>query len=350
MGLFSNLFGGKKKDVVETFGGMRDSDIGNDFRSGVDDADPDKVWKDYHVAREMIMMWPHFNTLEGLEAQYAQAWESKELLPNGRRVYSAMPYWALTEMDGNQYDPEMFVTKTGELAAGGSPFWAALHALALIKMGGKARGTAYANQTSDEQFAAQRALDAKARAALDATASSAADVHLWHFVNYALGTTEQVSREEFDARFERLWSMDRDNLLVIDVRGTDLLPRWHGRPGELDAFARQAAEATKGTFGAGAYGVIYSGFVDVGDLTVADTELDLPLLHQAFADLKERFKGPWMKSEEMAALAFAEDWPTIKSRYENGFRKYVSQTWSTDEGRASLLIERAIRRAVTGKA
>lgn len=350
MGLFSSLFGGKKKQELEdNFGGMRASDIGHDFRSGVDEASPDKVWKDYYATREMLMAWPHLNTLEGLEAQYTQAWETKEQLPNGRRVYSSLPFWALAEMDRGNFDPEVFVTKTRELAAGGSPFWSALYALVLVNIGDKARGTKWAHETTDAQFAAQGDANAQARAVLDATAASAGDLHFWHEVNLIVGISENISREEFDARFERLWSLDRDNLAVLPVYAFQLLPRWKGSVGEVHAFAQRAAAATKETFGMGAYAVCFYGFIDIGSLTPAETGVDVALLHQGFADLKSRYKGPFVKSEEVAGLAWVQDWDAVADRYNNGFRKYVADTWSDNPDKASVLVERSIRRAVTGK-
>lgn len=351
MGFFSSLFGGKKKEIEDNFGGLRSSDIGNDFRPDLDDADPDKVWKDDYATREMLMMWPHFNNLESLEPLYAQAWETKQLMTNGRRLYSSMPFWALTEMDRGTFSSDVYTTKMGELAAGGSPFWAAMYALTIASLGLDARGTAWASETSEEQMVAHNTAMRAARDLLDASESQAGDLHLWHHASYVIGISEGAPREVSDARFERLWALDRDNLAVISVRGHNLLPRWIGAPdgSEVDAFARHAAEVTKDTFGKGAYAAAYFQFISVGSLKASDITIDTQLLREALADLKSRFKGPWMKSEEIATLAFAEDWDTIRERYESGWRKYVESTFSDNGDKATTLADRVIRRAVTGK-
>jgi hypothetical protein len=82
------------------------------------------------------------------------------------------------------------------------------------------------------------------------------------------------------------------------------LPRWGGKPGELEAYALRVMELSKDYYGAEAYPqVVMTVSTYHGDSVLKDFEFSWPLIEQGFLDLQKRIKNYGFTAYQFSRLA-----------------------------------------------
>jgi len=108
-----------------------------------------------------------------------------------------------------------------------------------------ARGSGYANEVSEKDWETFKENLLKAQQILtEAEDLNAHDPELYEtWVEIGMGLNK--THEEMDALFEKGIAIERNYWPLYTAIGFDLAPIWHGRHGELEAFARRAVELTR---------------------------------------------------------------------------------------------------------
>jgi hypothetical protein len=126
--------------------------------------------------------------------------------------------------------------------------------------------------------------------------------HYYHAIN------ESCSREEFDARFEVAWALDRYDTSLIESHSIFLLPRWIGHDEQdVEVFARRVMELTRDRFGLGGYAWAYDVHATIGDHEAQDTRVDRALLIDAYEDLTQRFPAASVVNRYARTMMWFED-------------------------------------------
>jgi WD40 repeat protein len=133
-------------------------------------------------------------------------------------------------------------------------------------------------------------------------------------------------------------AIDPDYVSTLAEVGRYYLPRWHGEPGELEAWAERAAELTKERWGDAVYTLVVMEATDYHAVTVfKDFKFSWPRVRSGFADLRKRSPDSLLYAEFCIRLAgFNGDRPTAQlafatlDRVRGGAgdpRSYIERMW-----------------------
>lgn len=269
---------------------------------------------EHEEAVRQVDRFKHSGRLEGCEPLFRAAHAASHLLPGGMLVHQQMKFRLIGEAPEKPDSQRTYLAPFhAAFDRAPSPFTAALLGEALAQCAHASRGSAWVDETSEEQWAAQDAHSYKARSILDACPDSDGTCPFWQRANYRVVIEDAASRGEVDRAFEQAWAVDRDNLTLCADYGIMMLPRWWGEgPQDLEVFARRAIAMTENRFGAGAYAFIYATQAEIGSHEVGDTLCDRDLLDRAFQDLTVRFPDSQsLLNRQITTLDWLEDYDTI---------------------------------------
>lgn len=275
--------------------------------------------------------------LHELEGHYAAAWQSRQLLPSGRRLYSSLVSWAVALDESIIRNPTPYLDAfSTQYEATPTPFWAGVYAAALTEIADEIRGDDWAHKVSDKRWALHGDLTRHAAMILDEAGSAdGADPfgnHAWLEAAYEV-SLGGAPDEQFHGLWERLYALDPANIAVLSSRGIHLLPRWCGQgPHDAEAFARAAIEPARAVLGTGAYAAVYLAYPNIGELDAEDTAVDPVVLKQSFIDLLAHFPGSLELLNEFAnSMSWVGDEATVWSIHQQGLRAIEPFSWGGDD-------------------
>lgn len=270
--------------------------------------------------------------LNELQPLFDQAWESKDRLPNGERIYSAILGWVQVDAPEETSEiSEYLAPFAAEFERNPSSFSASIYAEALHNAAFAARGTEYANNTSNRQFGEHDNFTAQALAVLHSITDVAEDDAAWWNTRYSLTQSEVGTDEGRLEIFTKLISLDPGNITAFNKAMVLALPRWFGKSeADADQIARWAMEANQELWGAGGYAIAYWALTDTEDLDATDTAIDVALAEQGFRDLLER--APSISKTNMFAqtMSWASAEPVVKEIFEAGLQAIDPLAWDAE--------------------
>lgn len=275
----------------------------------------------------------------GFQTLFEQAWQSKQRMPSGERLYQILLGWAELDLDGPETsDRELEIYAAG-YAAAPSCFTAGLFACRLYDLAFEVRGEQWAATVSAQQWGTFASLHEMARDLLQRHRSEALakGCFVWHWADYVTGLELFAGDARFHASFEALWALDRSNLLLIQNHATRLLPRWYGRcEADAEKFAQHAVALTRDELGTGAYAAAYGEFANTGELDVNDTACDPAQLKQGYRDLYARFTGLCLLNRFANAMSWCNDEAEVLRLFQLPLEAIDHLAWGGDDEEEGL--------------
>ncbi|MFA7006771.1 MAG: WD40 repeat domain-containing protein, partial [Verrucomicrobiia bacterium] len=202
-----------------------------------------------------------------------------------------------------------------------------------------ARGTGFAYTVTDDGRKLFEERLQKAREVLEAAGRlSTKDAAVyWTLGRVALG--QSWPREQLEALFQKGIAIEPDWYQMYFVKAYNLLPRWHGKPGEWVKFAEQAAEMTRREQGESLYARIVWFMMNAvgGTLEFKKDEgfftrngISWPKLKQGFMDIEKRYPGSLRTVNTFCQFAcLAGDADTARSLFARLGDRWDADVWTT---------------------
>lgn len=154
----------------------------------------------------------------------------------------------------------------------------------------------------------------------------------WYAQHYIAATRLTDSLEDLTNAFNQVFALDPTNLQLLREHGEQLLPRWRGEDeSTLEEFARWAMDATKDTYGRGAYAYIYGTLANIGELDADDTAVDIEMLDAGYRDLQARFPSNRLRNEHANAHSWADAESHVLAVFNDGLRAIDPLAWGGDD-------------------
>ena len=193
----------------------------------------------------------------------------------------------------------------------------------------KARGSGYANTVTDEGWRLMRERLAKAREYLEtADKLSVRDAEIYRaLLQVAVG--QGWSKDEMDAAFKKGIALDPNYVRLYEAKAYFLLPRWHGDPGEWEAFAKEAADSRGGDEGDILYmHIARSQAWTEGTRFFQNTDIDYNRMKRGFETLLNRQPGDLFEENSFCYFAcIAGDRKTAKELFGTIGGRWQQEVW-----------------------
>lgn len=276
---------------------------------------------------------PEQGRLAELEPLFLQAWQSKERLPSGTRVYAALLEWVHADSPEGPNDiAEYLAPFEAEFQRDPSSFTAALYAHALHHAAFAARGRAFADDTSPQQWSGYAALTSQATDVLFSVANVADDDAAWWDTRYAISQSDGTSGSEREQILSTLIALDEGNNDTFATAMLFALPRWFGESAQdADLVAHRARAAMEAEWGAGGYSLAYYSLTGTGGHEVDDTVMDVTLAEQGFRDLMARNPSIAIQNAFARTMSWANAESVVNEIFDSGLRAIDPVAWDGDD-------------------
>lgn len=164
---------------------------------------------------------------------------------------------------------------------------------ALVSYGWRERGSGWASEVSEEGWAKFRAnLKEALQVAMDAEQLKGKDPVLYrYFLQIGLGL--HSSSEQMDEWMRKGLVIEPEYFTLYIQRARAFMPRWYGKEGELEAFARKVTEQTEQKWGQSLYAEIAAGLLSMHSSQGFETFLKYGFVYerlkQGFERMLERY-------------------------------------------------------------
>ena len=198
----------------------------------------------------------------------------------------------------------------------------------------RARGGDWAYKVSDVGWAGMhRHLDTAWELLEEAEALDTSDPELYAvWIEIANGLNKPKSVVE--DLYQKGLDLNPGYAQLYMARAWYLMPRWHGEPGELEAFAEQASIDAKAVPGTGAYAWIAHKMLNLTEPTAFIHEFDWsePLLRESFADILAVYPN-WMWIQHLRAriCGLAEDKEEAQKAFAVIGGKFDKSVWPDED-------------------
>ncbi|WP_449373217.1 hypothetical protein [Arthrobacter psychrolactophilus] len=299
---------------------------------GLRPANPAEKYGQFAALKFDVEVMAEQGRLHELQPLFAQAWESKDRLPNGERIYSAILGWVQVDAPDDTSEIAGYLAPFAvEFDRNPTSFSASLYAEALHHAAFAARGTAYERQTSKSQFGGHDNFTSQARAVLHSIADVADDDVAWWNARYSLTQSDASTDAERHEIFSKLIALDPGSITVFNKAMLLALPRWFGQNAtDADRIARWAMEANQEQWGAGGYAIAYWALTDTDDLDASETVIDVALAEQGFRDLLNRVPSIPVQNMFAQTMSWANAEPVVKDIFESGLQAIDPFAWDAE--------------------
>lgn len=106
----------------------------------------------------------------------------------------------------------------------------------------KARGTGYANTVTPQAWTLFRERVQSARTALEDARDISTNCPEWYRAMQLVGIAQDWPRNQMDSLAQTALARNPEYFYIAFGQADYLLPRWHGKPGDTEAYATQAAD------------------------------------------------------------------------------------------------------------
>ena len=216
-------------------------------------------------------------------------------------------------------------------AAPGSVVARVAKAIALARYAWFGRGSGYANSVTKEgwQMFAQRIEES--RAVLDNCRSSAANCPHWFVAMLVVARAQGWDRAKAIALFEDGRKTAPFYHPIYHEMVRYLLPKWHGKYGEWQSFARQACQSTGGSEGEFLYACLaWRADAEGQELFLGPAPVDWPLMRSGFAEVVRRYPTEHSQKHFLYFACLAEDRPTAQRLFATAPFKTSVAPWRNE--------------------
>lgn len=196
----------------------------------------------------------------------------------------------------------------------------------------KARGGGYANTVTDDGWKHYEERIKKAQEwSKKAHELDEKDVFLCQF-DMLLAVDMGYSVEQVAQIIDESLAIDPVSKGAIYEACRYFLPRWHGRPGDLEEFARVVADRTEKEWGNSVYsGIVWDARIFHGTWVFRDFKFDWQRVKQGYLDYFKLYPAATDEKEQFAQLAcFQGDRPTAREAFAR-FDKPTAKFWGAEE-------------------
>jgi len=194
-----------------------------------------------------------------------------------------------------------------------------------------ARGTGYANTVADDGWRLfSERLESSKQILMKAREMPEKDPVLWlTALTVALG--QGPSKSEYDALMAEAHAFEPTFWGYDGARAYSLLPRWHGEPGEWEAFAEQTAARPDGP-GAEVYARIVMRLMTFHDNIFRESKASWDKTKEGLAQLRQKYPESLEFVNITALLAtMAEDQELAEAMFDQLGDTYVPSVWRKPE-------------------
>ena len=173
-----------------------------------------------------------------------------------------------------------------------------------INLAWKARGGGFAdtvNAVAGQQF---ETLIQLAQKTLVDAADLPAKCPQWYFDMMEIARDQGWSKPQMRALFERAIAFEPAYYHYYRAYATNLLPKWNGEPGEVEAFADESYRRIGGRQGAFVYFEIASVLYCTCSSPPVKPSLSWPTIQEGFAEMEDRYGATTLKLNRFAVLAY----------------------------------------------
>ncbi|HEX8736071.1 MAG TPA: hypothetical protein VF721_12160 [Pyrinomonadaceae bacterium] len=155
----------------------------------------------------------------------------------------------------------------------------------------------------------------------------------WYAVMLLIARAQGWDYDEFEAVYREAVKFEPHYYYYALRKGTYLLPRWHGEPGDWEDFVEQAARETGGTEGAILYYLIASDYItDYADMTFDSTKLSVEKAKQGYYTLKKTYGADKRRLNEFAKFACrTNDLAAANEAFEEIGDNWVQEIWHSKQ-------------------
>ncbi len=195
----------------------------------------------------------------------------------------------------------------------------------------QARGSEYSDKVTEKGWALFGERLASARKTLEvAQTFPEKDPMSWR-VTLTLALGEGWPKPDYDALVKAATEFEPTFWGYDTARAYSLLPRWHGEPGDVEAYAEQAAERTGG-LGAEVYARIAMHLRGYYDNIYRETRLSWPKTREGLAQLREKYPESLEILSQSAMLAtMGQDRELAKEMFAQLDGRYLPSVWRKPE-------------------
>ncbi|MBM3460885.1 MAG: DUF4034 domain-containing protein [Armatimonadetes bacterium] len=197
-----------------------------------------------------------------------------------------------------------------------------------------ARGNATGEQVTEEALKAFNERMAGAKPLLEdaekqVEEAGVKDPHLYSAM-IAHATATAGSIETVNALFEKGMELNLQYSPLYLEKAAWLLPRWHGKEGDVEKFAGESVEKTKADTGIGMYAIVTrAAYTYLGNATFTETKLSWPDTKKGFEDL-ERLSPESLRLNLFARIACAAgDRETARGLLQHIDTDWEPSVWGT---------------------
>lgn len=190
-----------------------------------------------------------------------------------------------------------------------------------------ARGTEYANKVKKEGWELfESRLKAAHKMLKDSQTFPEKDPHWWATaLTVALG--QGWSKADYDALMAQAYAFEPKFWGYDTARAKSLLPRWHGEPGDWEAFAEKSKERPDG-LGAETYARVVLSLHGYYDNIFQETKASWPSTKEGLAKMLEKYPRSVDLLHKTAVLAcFADDRELAAQMFTRIGKNYLRSAW-----------------------
>lgn len=195
-------------------------------------------------------------------------------------------------------------------------------AQSLLRWAWVARGNNSSQEVPEDGFPLFFKRLSEVRAVLDAAAGLRTMCPQWFSVMLVLGRSQQWNLKQMQDVLARGQQFAPDYQSIDQNMAHYLLPKWYGKPGDTDKFARAAADQTGGDEGDLLYFQIVSSVLNRNNEGSLGKEMDWPRLERGHAVLVRQFGETRATRNDYAYMAGrCGDFATLRAQLQFNWRR-----------------------------
>ncbi len=196
--------------------------------------------------------------------------------------------------------------------------------------GWRIRGGGFSGTVAEESWKPFHDWQERAERLLESEAASLSSLPDYHTLlidtKKALGKDPQSAYENGIKQFPGYYEIHFSMLAY-------LLPRWHGGAAEIERFAREATESSRGTDGAGMYARIYwyASQAEYHEKLFSESLANWPRMRASFDEVIGRYPDQWNLQNYGKFACHAKDMDTLSRLFDRIVEPAIDSAWGGDE-------------------
>ncbi|MDQ3799644.1 MAG: hypothetical protein M3384_09350, partial [Acidobacteriota bacterium] len=187
-----------------------------------------------------------------------------------------------------------------------------------IEYGWTARGGGYSYTVSEEGRLLFKERVKIAREELNEAKKLKERCPQWYESMLTIAQAQGWNLDEYDEVYREAVEFEPDYYYYALCKGTYLLPRWHGAPGQWEAFLDSAANEAGGARGLMIYYLVATDYIiDYPDAEFSTGKISVEKIKRGFYELKKLYGADKQRLNEFAKfVCMVDDYPAAKEVLE----------------------------------